>query len=446
MSDAPPGARFKARAGLIGVMGLLYASGCGGPYGTENYIGQTGPGLLILLLFVLPWFWSVPMALATAELSCLRPVEGGYYRWIREIFGEYWGFQAGTWAIIASFLDNALYPALFGKSLVHWFPDISWWQQNLAAVGFILILTFLNYRGIEIVGATSVFLSLFLMAPLVWIIIAGVLHARFNPLVPFRAPGVDGLRGFGSGLALAMWFYSGMTEISTAAEEIKRPARTIPLGLALVVPIIVLSYAAPTLAGLAAVGHWETWTSGYFAEIGRILGGQVLETWAFLGSVASYMVIFLAYLVWYSRLTWAMSEDRSLPRFLSRLHPRYGTPYVALLCYAVIYSILVWVPFERLLVLDMWVTGAYCTTTLALLVRLRSRSDLKHTGFRVPGGRLGAWTVVLLPALTWVVALYATARKDWLAGTVALLTGSKIYAIMQLARPRRPGNPARNTS
>src|SRR5439155_16791735 len=283
LSDAPGGARFKARAGLVSVMGLIYASGCGGPYGTENYVGQTGPGLLILLLFVLPWFWSVPMALATAELSTRRPVEGGYYRWVREIFGEYWGFQAGAWAIIASFLDNALYPVLFGKSLAHWFPGMPSWQQNLAAIGFILVLTFLNYRGIEIVGATSVFLSLFLMAPLVWIVIVGALHAHFNPLVPFRAPGVNGLDGFGSGLALAMWYYSGMTEISTAAEEVKRPASTIPLALVLIVPIIILSYSAPTLAGLAAVGHWEGWTSGYFAEIGRMLGGRPLETCTFPG-------------------------------------------------------------------------------------------------------------------------------------------------------------------
>jgi len=441
LSDAPPAGRFKARAGLLAVMGLIYASGCGGPYGTEDYIGQVGPGLTILLLFVLPWVWSVPMALATAELSTRRPVEGGYYRWVREIFGEYWGFQAGAWAIIASFLDNALYPVLFGKSLVHWFPDMPSWQQNLAAVGFILVLTFLNYRGIEIVGATSVFLSLFLMAPLVWIVVVGALHAHFNPFVPFRAPGVDGLDGFGSGLALAMWYYSGMTEISTAAEEVKRPASTIPLALVLIVPIIILSYSAPTLAGLAAVGHWEGWTSGYFSEIGRLLGGRPLETWTFLGSVASYMVIFLAYLVWYSRLCWAMAEDRSLPRILSRLHPRYGTPYVALLLYAAIYSVLVWVPFERLLVVDMWVTGAYCTLTLALLVRLRSRAPEPISGFQVPGGKAGAWVVVLLPACTWVLALYATARQDWFAGTIALLTGSVIYAIMKLVRRRETVPP-----
>jgi len=441
LSDAPGGARFKARAGLVSVMGLIYASGCGGPYGTENYVGQTGPGLLILLLFVLPWFWSVPMAMATAELSTLRPVEGGYYRWVREIFGEYWGFQAGTWAIIASLLDNALYPALFGKSLQHWFPDMPWWQQNLAAVGFILVLTFLNYRGIGIVGTTSVVLSLFLMAPLVWVVVAGLMHARFNPLVPFRAAGVNGLDGFGSGLALAMWFYSGMTEISTASEEIKRPARTIPLALVLVVPIIILSYSAPTLAGLAAVGNWQSWTSGHYAEIGRILGGPILETWTFLGSVASYAVIFLAYLVWYSRLTWAMAEDRSLPKVMTRLHPRYATPYVTLLCYATIYSVFVWVPFERLLVVDMWVTGAYSMATLALLVRLRSRGGERPAGFRVPGGKPGAWIVVILPALTWVVALYATARQDWIAGTTALLIGTVIYASMKSVRRARAARP-----
>jgi len=147
-------------------------------------------------------------------------------------------------------------------------------------------------------------------------------------------------------------------------------------------------------------------------------------------------VIFLAYLVWYSRLTWAMAEDHSLPKALARLHPRYATPYVALLCYAAIYSLLVWVPFERLLVVDMWVTGAYCTTTLALLVRLRSKAGDRPAGFQVPGGKPGAWAVVLLPAFTWVVALYATARQDWIAGTTALLIGTVIYGIMKWARRR----------
>jgi len=434
LSESTTSHQFKARAGLLSVMALIYASGCGGPYGTEYYVAQTGPGLMILLLFITPWLWGVPMALATAELACMRPVEGGYYRWVREIFGEFWGFQVGGWTIIASLLDNALYPVLFGKALLYWFPDLPFWQQGLAAVGFVLALTFVNYRGIQIVGATSVFLTLFLIAPLVWIVGAGFLNARFNPIVPFRAPGIDGLEGFGSGMALVMWLYSGMSEISTASEEIKRPARTIPLALLLVVPIIVLSYTLPVIAGLVSVGGWQGWNSGQFAVIGELLGGKTLGTWAFLGSVAGYMVIFLAYMVWYSRLTWAMAEDGSLPRALTKLHPRYGTPYVTLLGYAAVYSVLVWVPFERLLVVDMWVTGAYCTTILALLVRLRSRRVDRPEGFRVPGGKLGAWLVVLLPAATWGIVLASTARQDWMAGTSALLAPALIYALVKRVR------------
>lgn len=441
MTDAPAGTRFKARAGLLSVMGLIYASGCGGPYGTEDYVGTTGPGLLILLLFVTPWLWGVPMALATAELTTIRPVEGGYYRWVREIFGEYWGFQVGSWTIIASVLDNALYPVLFGKSLVYWIPGLPEWQQHLAAMGFILLLTYLNYRGIRIVGGTSVVLSLFLMAPLVWVSIAGLLSWRFNPLVPFRSPGIDGWDGFGSGLALAMWFYSGMSEVSTAAEEIRRPERTIPLALALVVPIIIVSYAAPTVAGLASVGDWQTWGSGHFAVLGEILGGRALGTWTFLGSVASYAVIFLAYLVWYPRLVWAMAEDRMLPRALARLHPRHQTPYVALLAYGAVYCVLVWIDFEKLLVLDIWMTGAYSIAILALLVRLRARAAPEAGGFRVPGGKAGAWLVVLLPAATWVTVLYATAGEHWVQGFSALFAGSVIYAVMTRLRRRRARVP-----
>jgi amino acid transporter len=435
--SVPGSSRFQARAGLVSVMGLIYASGCGGPYGTEDFVGSTGPGLLILLLLVTPWLWGVPMALATAELSTLRPVEGGYYRWVREIFGEYWGFQVGSWTIIASVLDNALYPLLFGKSLVYWFPGMPEWQQRLAAVGFVLVLTFLNYRGIRVVGGTTVVLSLFLMSPLVWVTIAGVLNWRFNPLVPFRAPGTDGWAGFGSGLALAMWYYSGMSEISTAAEEIKRPQRTIPLALVLVVPIIIVSYAAPTVAGIASVGDWETWTSGHFAMIGEILGGKILGTWTFVGSVASYAVIFLAYLVWYPRLVWAMAEDRMLPGILARLHPRHQTPHVALLAYGAVYCVLVWLPFEKLLVLDVWMTGAYSVATLALLARLRSTSAPRTGTFRVPGGKTVAWVIVILPAATWITVLYATAADHWVEGCVALLFGSLLYAILSGVRRRR---------
>jgi amino acid transporter len=410
----------KARAGLLPLLGLMYASACGGPYGMEDFVAKVGPGAFLALLLVTPWLWGLPTAFATAELAAKRPVAGGYYRWAREYLGDFWAYQEGMWNLFSSFLDNALYPVLFGRAIAHLIPGLSALEQWLAAVAFILLFTSLNYRGIRIAGATAVALNLFLIAPLVWLVLAAVPRFKLDPFSPFWATGAD----LGVCLALAMWLYSGYYEVSAASEEIERPARNIPLGLLLLTPLVIASYALPTLAGLAAVGGWDSWTSGQFSTLGRELAGPALGSWLFVGGVTSYAVIFLAYLLWWSRLVWAMAADGHLPAFLNRLHPRYGTPHRVLLAYAVIYSLMAAIPFEDLLVADVWLAGA---SNLVLQVSLvRSRRD-NGGGFRIPGGRIGLWANVVLPALTWLTLIVLTGREHWLLGAGALLLAPVLY-------------------
>jgi len=433
------GARFQARVGLLAVVGLVYASACGGPFGTEEYVASTGPGLLIFLLCLAPFLWGVPMAFATAELSAARPVEGGYYVWAREILGPFWGFLAGTWSLISSFLDMALYPVLFAEALRFWIPGMGSLSKWLAAVAFIAALTWLNYRGIRIVGAAAVGLNLFLMAPLVWLTIAGFLQARHNPFVPFALPGTGFWTGLNGGLALAVWFYSGYTEVSTAAEEIADPRRTIPRALLIVTPLVVVSYALPTVAGLAAVGGWESWTSGEFARIGQTVGGSFLGHWMFLASVASFTVIFLTYVLWWSRLGWALAADRVLPAFLARLHPKHRTPHRVLWLYAIGYSLLALLPFKELLVLDVWVFGAYDLLLLASVVRGRRVLRDRPEGFRIPGGRIGVWLNLLVPLITWIVVLATTEREHLPGGFTVILIAPALYLARALwTRIRTP--------
>jgi amino acid transporter len=424
----------KARVGIVATVGLMYATACGGPYGIEDFVAKVGPGVFMLLLFVTPWLCGVPTAFATAELSARHPMAGGYYRWACLYLGPFWGYQTGIWSLIGSFLDNALYPVLFARALVHFLPGMTATQQWLAAVAFILVLTYLNHRGIQIAGGTAVVLNAFLVLPLVWMVFAAATRVRFNPLVPFAAPGGQFWSGFGANLALAIWLYSGYYEVSAAAEEIERPERNIPLALLVLTPIVVLSYALPTLAGLASVGGWETWTSGEFAAMGRALGGPALGNWLFLGSVASQAVIFLAYLVWWSRLSWAMAADHHLPAFLAKTHPRFGTPSRILWLYAVIYSVMAALPFEDLLVADIWNYGASNVLLQASLIRSRWVEGQLQSGFRVPGGKVGVWMNALLPTGAWVLLLVFTAREHWVLGTSVILIGPVLYGLERLLR------------
>jgi len=432
MSSAPK------RAGLLAAAGLLYASACGGPYGTEDFVARTGPGLLALLLVLGAVVWGVPLSLATAELSTRRPIEGGYYRWVMEFLGDRWGCRAGVWSLTSSILDNALYPVLFASALEYVVPDLGPVWRWLAAVAFIAVLTWLNIRGIRIVGGAAVLLNLFLIAPLVWMVAAAIPRWRFNPLLPFSA-GHASLDGLAGGLALTVWFHSGYSDISTAAEEIENPRRTIPLVLLIVTPLVILSYVLPMSAGLAAVGGWETWQSGQFESIGRSLGGPILGDWALLASVASFTVIFMSYLLWWSRLAWAFADDGFLPLWLVEKHPRHGTPHRVLFLYAGLYSLLALVPFKELLIVDVWLFGAYDALVVWSLLGARRSRDPGAKGFRMPGGRAGVILNASILTGTWVLILVATAREETEAaiwGACALALGALLAPVLGRFRRR----------
>ncbi|MBI1958300.1 MAG: amino acid permease, partial [Candidatus Rokubacteria bacterium] len=109
----------------------------GGPYGIENAVASFGPGLALLLLMETPLVWSLPVSLAMSEMAGALPAEGGYVTWVRRAFGPFWGFQVGWWSWLNSFVDVAVYPALFADYLRFWWPGMSAPARWALALGFI---------------------------------------------------------------------------------------------------------------------------------------------------------------------------------------------------------------------------------------------------------------------------------------------------------------------
>ena len=112
------------KAGLLYFVFVMFAYTTGGPFGLEEMVTTSGPGMTLLYLLVIPLFWSIPVSLATAELTTAIPVEGGFYRWVRASHGDFWGFLAGWWNWSASWLLAASYAVLFADYLAIYFPGL----------------------------------------------------------------------------------------------------------------------------------------------------------------------------------------------------------------------------------------------------------------------------------------------------------------------------------
>ncbi len=98
---------------LLPLLAATYFMVSGGPYDLEDIIGFGGYGYALLLLLLLPFFWSFPTALMLGELAAAVPAEGGFYAWVRRALGPFWGFQEAWLSLASSVFDMAIYPTTF---------------------------------------------------------------------------------------------------------------------------------------------------------------------------------------------------------------------------------------------------------------------------------------------------------------------------------------------
>jgi amino acid transporter len=447
LSTAPKSSPLR-KASLFYLVFVMFSYTTGGPFGLEDMVTTSGPGLTLIYLLVLPFFWCIPVSLVSAELTTAMPVEGGFYRWTRAAFGDFWGFLAGWWNWSASFLLGGVYAVLFTDYLFYYFPSLTGWKHYLVSLALIAVITWINVRGIQMVGQVATALEIFIFLPVMAMVVIGLAHWRHNPFLPFVPPHQPPFKVFGVGLALGLWLYSGYEQLSTVAEEVENPQRSYPRALALVVPLSIATYFLPTLAGLVANGDWQKWHTGYFSDAAQQIGGMLgqgwlgtswlgtswLGTWMTLAAMVGNVALLNSTVLTTTRMPFAMAEDGYLPAALTRKHSRYGTPWLAIVISAVIYAILAQHKLTQLISIYIWLRSATTVLTVLSAWKLRRTRPEMPRAFVIPGGRLGLLYVVAAPVVMALVALLGSDRFGMIGGAVAIALGPVVYAIVAFRR------------
>jgi amino acid transporter len=249
-------------------------------------------------------------------------------------------------------------------------------------------------------------------------------------------PGNSLLGGVGVALSVGIWMYSGFESLSTMAGEIEKPQKVIPKALVITLPIVIGFYVLSTLGGLADVGRYTEWgTSGAldFMGVGREVGGQVLRYLFFAAMFAGNFALFLAFLAAGARPSFTLSKDKLLPKFLSKSHRKYGTPFAAILLMAGVDCILVRSGFSTLIVIDVFLLMLAHITIYISAIRLRVNEPDLERPFKVG---LGTPAFIAMCAVPITVAAFAMSPwgNGWdyfIWGTVAALTGPPAYFIFK---------------
>jgi len=278
---------LRRELGLASLLAVVFFNVSGGPYGIEDAVASFGPGLALLLLVVTPLVWSLPVSLAMAEMAGALPDEGGYVAWVRRAFGPFWGFQVGWWSWLNSFVDVAVYPALFADYLRFWWPGMSAPARWALALAFIWTLTGLNVAGVRLTGRSAVVLGICALLPVAALTLVAAGRARHAPWLPLAAEGQGLLGGLGLGLAVMMWNYSGWDNPSTCLGETRAPERNFRRAVLGALPLIALAYVLPVGAALSATEDWEKWETGQLPLIAAAVGGPGLAGLVTLGPLAS---------------------------------------------------------------------------------------------------------------------------------------------------------------
>lgn len=420
--EVPPPPRLDhiKKVSVLPLIFLIFYEVSGGPFGVEDSVQAAGPLLALVGFLVFPFIWSIPEALITAEMGTMFPENGGYVVWVSSALGPYWGFQQGWMKWLSGVIDNALYPVLFLDYLKSGIPALGdGFPRAIAVLALTLSLTYMNYRGLTIVGTVAVLLGVFSILPFV---VMGFI--AIPKLKPSRWLVVD-LKTVDWSLYLntLFWNLNYWDSISTLAGEVENPKRTLPKALFYALVLVVSGYFFPLLIGTGAIPlNRELWTDGYFSDIANMIGGVWLRWWIYGAAAMSNMGMFVAEMSSDSFQLLGMAERGMLPEFFAK-RSRYGTPLIGILFSASGVIMLSWLSFQEIVAAENFLYCFGMILEFIAFIRLRMKQPAASRPYKIPVGTVGSVLMCVPPTILICVVLALSSVKVMVVSLAAVAIG-----------------------
>ena len=413
------------------------------------------------LVFVISGLIFAATAATYAEGTVRFPEAGGSSSFARHAFNELVSFAA-AWAQMLNYIITIAISAFFVPHYlsIFWGPlrENPW--DIVGGVVVVVSLVLLNIVGIREAARLNIFLAVIDFATQLLLVIIGFALV-FDPHIVFSTNLHWGLAPtwseFFLAIPIAMIAYTGIETVSNLAEEARDPPRDIPRSISWVAGAVFAIYFTLPLIALSALPVEKT-KSGYQTLLGLrpdqggfkndpVLGlvehlglhGQVLHAAKIYVGILAATILFIATnagVIGASRITYAMATYRQLPEVFRRLHPKFKTPWLSLVVFAGLISIIVLLPGRTDFLGAMYAFGAMLSFTIAHLaviaLRVRTRGDDEmfkvRPNLRIRGVDWPLFAIfgALGTGIAWLVVVVQRAGPRW-AGLGWLAVGLAGY-------------------
>ncbi|MCP2238983.1 APC family permease [Thermoanaerobacterium thermosaccharolyticum] len=373
------------------------------PFGIYGFVADISKGM-VALAYLIGIIGMIFTAFSYASMSEAFPIAGSVYSYATNGLNKVIGFLTG-WAIL---LDYLLVPALLyvvsAAALSSIFPAI---PIVVWALAFIIINTIINILGIEFTAKFNrivlilelIVLALFVVVGIV-AISQGIGGAQFS-FKAFYDPQNFSLGLVMSAVSIAVLSFLGFDGISTLAEETVGGKKTVGRATVLALIFAGALFILQTWVASMVWPDYKSFTSldTAFYDVAKRAGGTWLMlttslatafAWGIANSLAAQAAV--------SRVLFSMARDKNLPPFLSIVHPKYKTPYIATISIALLSAILVIIYSNKIADLTSVINFGALTSFLVLHITV-----LVHF---IKSKSVNIWKHIISPILGFLVIFY----------------------------------------
>eukprot|EP01004_Peranema_trichophorum_P003019 NODE_2035_length_1709_cov_38.592055_g1740_i0.p1 GENE.NODE_2035_length_1709_cov_38.592055_g1740_i0~~NODE_2035_length_1709_cov_38.592055_g1740_i0.p1 ORF type:complete len:468 (-),score=64.00 NODE_2035_length_1709_cov_38.592055_g1740_i0:305-1570(-) len=362
------------------------------------------------------------MSLASAELSCAMPVDGGFVVWVKEACGNVIGGHNMYWVWLSYLFDSAVYPGLAGAYLEH-LGHTTYAQQKLFATAIVVSLTITKLIGLEFIVRFSVILAICSLIPAILYCVKGTTYLDSDSWVVDNGAGVD----WALLCSWSLWLYSGFLSLGTLAGQVKNPRHTMPVTVFSLLFLVVVINIYPLLVSLSLDSNYSDYEAGTFGTLAASITGKWMEYFFLAGSGLCLLGLYnsvimtadysLAVLVssHFPILSPIQNSDYSHYPFWRRFLfdiSKTGVPRFYILIDAVIAGSLIWVNYELLVEFNMLLLSLSTILFMYSFVWMRVSLPLMQRPYAVPGGTIGAILLASGPVIVSLVNVFFALYDD----------------------------------